>query len=433
MASVKGIIQEEAVGAIEATEETNVVESPAQTNSLFAALAIPDFRHLWIGSLISNVGSWMQLIGTGWLVLQLTHSPFWLGVVSFTGAVPILVLSLFAGVLADRVDRRRLLLVTQSTAGVLALLLAVLVTLHRINIVLILIITALTATAMAFNMPAWQAMIPDLVGKERLTNAVGLNSAAFNGAAVIGPAFAGLIVGTFGVSVCFYLNAISFIAVIGALLRIKASCTGSDSTRASITESLGGGLHFISHHRIVFVLFWMAAITSLLARPYLQLMPVIAESVLHGGPRTYGTLMAANGVGALAGALLTASLNRVTHKGFVLLGSALAFGIALIAFASSRNLILSLALLALIGGGTTLYMGTTNTVLLTQVTDEMRGRVMSMYSLIGAGVMPVGALVLGGAASAVANPPLVIAIGGAIVAANVLVMAIGAPALRKME
>jgi MFS family permease len=221
--------------------------------------------------------------------------------------------------------------------------------------------------------------------------------------------------------------------VLWALIRIQACCTGGDCTRTSIKESLGDGFHFITHDRLVFVLFWMAAITSLLARPYLQLMPVIAESVLHGGPRTYGTLMAANGVGALIGALLTASLTKLPRTGLVLLASALVFGVALVGFASSRNLALSLILLAVIGGGTTLYMGATNTVLLTQVTDEMRGRVMSMYSLIGAGVMPVGALVLGGVASAVANAPLVIATGGVIVAANALMMAIGALALRKME
>ncbi len=168
---------------------------------MFEALAVPDYRRLWIGSLVSHIGTWMQLIGSGWLVLQLTNSPFWLGVEAFAAAAPILALSLPAGVLADRVDRRRLLLVTQCCVGALALTLAVLAGLGVVRLWHILVLTALTGTAMAFTMPAWQAMVPDLVGKDRLMNAVGLNSAAYNGAAVVGPAWAGLILGAFGFAV----------------------------------------------------------------------------------------------------------------------------------------------------------------------------------------------------------------------------------------
>lgn len=394
-------------------------------------MAVVDFRRLWFGSLVSNIGSWMQLIGSGWLVLQLTNSPFWLGLVSFTSAIPILGFSLFAGVIADRVDRRRLLMVTQGSAGVFALILAILTSLGIVNIGQILAITFVTATAMAFNMPAWQAMIPDLVGKERLMNAVGLNSAAYNGAAVIGPAVAGVTVSVFGVATCFYLNAVSYLAVLWALWCIRTPCAGADCT-SSVRDSLGAGVRYIRTHRIVFALFFLATVASLLARPYMQLMPVFARTVLHGGPSTYGVLMAANGIGALIGALVTAALESIQRKGLLLLGSMAGFGVALIAFAVAHQFVLAVLFLTLVGGGTTLYMGATNTLLQTTVPDDVRGRIMSIYSMIAAGIMPVGGLLLGAAASMTGNISLVVAIGSAAVIASAVALLIGAPALRKV-
>ena len=199
--------------ATAAVPEEAAVTGTAATDTaapaFLGALAIPDYRKLWVGSLLSNIGSWMQLIGSGWLVLQLTNSPFWLGMESFAAAAPILLLSLPAGVLADRVDRRRLLLAAQALTGALALALALLTSFGLVRLWHILVLTALTGVVMAFHMPAWQAMIPDLVGKERPMNAVGLNSAAYNGAAVVGPALAGITLGAFGVATCFYLNAAS--------------------------------------------------------------------------------------------------------------------------------------------------------------------------------------------------------------------------------
>jgi MFS family permease len=396
------------------------------------ALAVPDFRKLWIGSLISNIGSWMQFIGSGWLVLQLTHSPFWLGLVSFVSAIPILLFSLFAGVLADRVDRRRLLMVTQAAASVLALLLGLLTSWGVVRMSHIIAITFVSGTAMAFNMPAWQAMIPDLVGKDRLMNAVGLNSAAFNAAAVVGPAIAGTTVSALGVATCFYLNAASYLAVLIALWRIRSPCAGADCTSSSVSESLRQGVVYISRHRIIFVLFWLAAVASLLARPYIQLMPSFAQDVLHGGPRTYGVLMAANGLGALVGALVTAMLHVVHRKGLLLLGSLTVLSVALVAFAASRNVILSLVALILVGGGATLFMGMTNTLLQTSAPDEVRGRLMSIYSLIAAGFMPLGGLLVGSMASVLGSVSLVVALGAGIVLVNVIIIGGGAHALRRM-
>ncbi|CAA9555296.1 MAG: Uncharacterized MFS-type transporter [uncultured Thermomicrobiales bacterium] len=424
---ILGRIRERAAAAIPPEEATATGAVPDEAAlagdaagagrfARMGALAVPDFRALWLGSLVSNVGTWMQQIGSGWLVLQLTDSPFWLGMVAFAAALPILAFSLPAGVLADRVDRRRLLLGTQALAGTLALTLALLTGFGVVRIWFILAITLLSGTVMAFHMPTWQAMLPDLVGKDRLMNAVGLNSAAFNGAAVVGPALAGVILGTFGPAACFALNAASYLAVIAALLTIRAHSVGrAEGEQASVLESVGAGLGFIRSRRLVLAFFALAAIVSLAARPYLQLLPVFARDVLGGDARLYGTLMAANGVGALAGALLTAAFARVPRKGLVLLGSVATFAIGLIAFALIPRVPVALALLVLVGGATTLFMSATNTVIQSLAPDDVRGRVLSVWSMIAAGVMPLGSLLLGGLASLTGRVTYVI-VGGAGVA-----------------
>ncbi len=408
---------DEAIASAAVPDEAALAGEAAATGPLarLGALAVPDFRALWLGSLVSNIGTWMQQIGSGWLVLQLTNSPFWLGLVSFAAALPILAFSLPAGVLADRVDRRRLLFATQGLAGALALTLAVLTATGAVRIWHILLITALSGTVMAFHMPTWQTMLPDLVGKERLMNAVGLNSAAFNGAAVVGPALAGVILGVFGPAACFGLNAASYLAVIGALLLIRTRSVGRAAGEVDLAESVGTGLRFIGRRRLVLALFALAAIVSLAARPYLQLLPVFARDVLGGDERLYGTLMAANGVGALGGALLTAAFAGVPRKGLVLLGSVAVFSLGLIAFALIPRAAVALALLVLIGGATTLFMSATNTVIQHLAPDEVRGRVLSVWSMIAAGVMPLGSLLLGGLASLTGHVALVI-VGGAGVA-----------------
>ena len=409
---------EEATATAAVPDEAAVAGDAVAAGPLarLGALAIPDFRKLWAGSLVSNVGTWMQQIGSGWLVLQLTDSPFWLGMVSFTAAIPILAFSLPAGVLADRVDRRRLLLGTQILAGALTLLLTILTATGVVRIGHILAITFLSGTVMAFHMPTWQTMLPDLVGKDRLMNAVGLNSAAFNGAAVVGPALAGVILGALGPAACFGFNAASYLAVIAALLAIRTPSVGrADGPQAGVLESLAAGLRFIRGRRLVLAFFALAAIVSLAARPYIQLLPVFARDVLGGDERLYGTLMAANGVGALGGALLTAAFARVPRKGLTLLGSVVAFALGLIAFALVPLVPVALALLLLVGGATTLFMSATNTVIQHLAPDDLRGRVLSVWSMIAAGVMPLGSLLLGGLASATGHVTYVI-VGGAGVA-----------------
>jgi MFS family permease len=414
-AGLAAIPPEEAIATAAVPDEAAIAGEAAGAGRL-GALAVPDFRYLWLGSLVSNIGTWMQQIGSGWLVLQLTNSPFWLGLVAFAAALPILLFSLPAGVMADRVDRRRLLLGTQGLVGVLAALLAVLTATGSVRIGYVLVITFLTGTLMAFDMPTWQTMIPDLVGKDRLMNAVGLNSAAFNGAAVVGPALAGVILATFGPAACFALNAASYLAVIAALVAVRTRSAGKAApAEVSLAESAGAGLRFIGRRRLILAFFALAAIVSLAARPYLQLLPVFSRDVLGGDARLYGTLMAANGVGALGGALLTAAFARVPRKGLVLLGSVAVFSLALVAFALIPRVPVALALLVLVGGATTLFMSATNTVIQSLAPDDVRGRVLSVWSMIAAGVMPLGSLLLGGLASLTGQVAYVL-VGGAGVA-----------------
>ncbi len=209
--------------------------------AVFECLTVADFRRLWGSIVVWSLGSWMQMVGSGWLVLQLTGSPLWLGLNAFASALPILLFSLVAGVLADRVDRRRILLAAQTTAAIAALTLGALTALGAVRVWHILALNCCAATAMAFNMPAWQALVPQVVGKERVMNATGLTSAAFNGAAVLGPALAGVLLGAFGAAACFLINGVSYAAMLWAVWRIKTPCAGA-AARTNLLESLGEGL-----------------------------------------------------------------------------------------------------------------------------------------------------------------------------------------------
>lgn len=396
------------------------------------ALEVRDFRLLWMGLIVSNIGSWMQMVGQGWLVLQLTNSPFWLGMVAFARAVPMIGLSLFAGVASDRIDRRKLLLTTQTTAATLALLLAMLTSTGLITVWQIMVLAFLSAATMAFDNPTRQALVPDLVGKDRVMTAVGLNSAAWNGAAVLGPALAGVAVGAIGVAGCFYLNAFSFFAVVWAVWVMKPRARAM-ARQGTMWFSLVEGLGYIRRHRVIFALFLVTAIPSLLGRPYQSLMPVFARDILGGGPRTYGALMSASGAGALLGALMTASLGTFQRKGLVVLGSTGAFGLTLISFAASRSFYLSLLVLFFAGAGATIYMGSANTLLQTNVPANFRGRIMSVYTLIAGGLMPLGGMLGGSAATLTGNVSAVVMAGGGLVAISALAIGLLVPGVRTLE
>ncbi len=345
--------------------------------------------------LVSNVGSWLQLVAQGWLILALTNSPAYLGLYGLLRSVPTLTITLVGGAVADRFDRRRILLVTQAFAAALALLLGVLDLAGIVRPWHILAIAFATATVMAFDNPARQAMVPRLVGNDRVASAVGLNSAAWNAAAVIGPSLAGVLVATAGTGWAFVLNGVSYLPVIWAVWTLEPARPVS-SASASLFAHVHLGLRVVREDRRLLGLLTLLAVPTFLGRPYLQLMPVFARDVLHTNAAGYGALMGINGAGALTGALLVGSLSRGGQRGRLLFLVNGAFAVALIAFALSQWVTLSAVLLFLIGATQTLLMALTNTLIQLIVPDEFRGRVMALYTLIPMGFMPLGTMALGG-------------------------------------
>jgi len=415
---------------VQAAETGEIALKTPRDTGMFASLAIRDYKLLWWGMVVSNIGTWMQMVAQGFLVYQLTHSPFALGLVGLVRAVPVFVFSLFAGVLADRVDRRKLLIVTQSLAGVLALVLGVLASTGVVKVWMIMVLAFLSASVMSFDNPTRQAMIPDIVGKEHIANAVALNSAAFNGTGVLGPSLAGAALGVVGVAACFYINAVSFIAVIIALF-LMSPVPSQARSKQSMWRNLRDGFGYVRGNRLVGALLIQVALIGLLGRPYTQLMPAMQQDVLHVGAGGLGTLMAFSGLGALIGALVVAKLSEFKYRGLLLIASIAGMSIALVGFALSRVFVVSLLLLVVIGCGTTITMSITNTMIQLGVPNELRGRVMSMYTMIMMGSMPLGAAVLGSLATGIGVPET-LALGAvgclvALIAVNFYVPAIRKP------
>jgi MFS family permease len=391
------------------------------TPSRYGALSVPAFRAYWHASIISNVGSWMQIVAQGWLVLQLTDSAFYLGLVGLVRAVPTIAFSLVGGVIADRFDRAKVLFITQVILSLGSILLAALTWLGVVTVWHILAITFVTAVAFAIDNPTRQALVPDLVGRQHVTSAIGLNSAAWNGAAILGPSVAGALLAVMSAGGLFFLNGISRAPVLYAIVKMPPLPERARSRRSAL-EQLADGMRYVGAHRMVWGLLLLIAIPSVLARPYVQLMPFFARDVLHAGATGYGILMAASGVGALVGALLTASLGGYQRRGVLLLVVTGALGLSMAAFAESTWYTASLMLVVIVGLTSTLMMSLTNTLLQGIVVDEMRGRVMSVYTLIAGGLMPFGSMVLG-SAGAIFGVPLVVALGGLVTLATALACA----------
>lgn len=401
--------------------------SPARQGT-FASLQIRDYRLLWWGMIISNVGTWMQMVAQGYLVYQLTHSPFALGLVGFVRAVPVLAFSLFAGVVADRVDRRKLLIVTQSLAGVFALILGVLTSTGVVTVWMIMVLSFVSAAVASFDNPTRQALVPDIVGKEYIANAVALQSAAFNGTGILGPSLAGLALGFIGIAACFYINAISFLAVIIALW-LMSSVPNRTMRKQTMFENLREGFGYVRGNRTVAALLILIGLVGLLGRPYTQLMPAVQRDVLHVGATGLGMLMAFSSIGALIGALAIASLSNFSHRGLLLTISIGAFGGSLIGFASSRSFPLSLGLLIIVGGAATMSMSTTNMLIQLNVPADFRGRIMSMYTMIAMGMMPLGSMVLGTIANFIGVPETLV-FGGIGCLGSLLLISMWVPAVR---
>ena len=388
------------------------------------ALRERNFRLYWLGQAVSNTGNWIQVVALGWFILQLNGSPVALGWLGLAQFLPIAALSLVGGVLADRFPRRSLLLVTQSTAMVLACILALLAWSGKPPLWSLLLVAALASTVTSIDNPARQAFLGDLVGKEAVLNAVALNAGVYNGAAVVGPSLAGLLLLRVGAAGCFALNALSFLAVIIALVlivpgkqpHVVPAYVEGNAPPANATKRAPSILSFsaLRHERTIIAVLAIAAVLSLLGRPYLLLLPAFAKTVQHVGPQGLGLMTAASGLGSLAGALLLASLKSSKRLKRLLLICGVGFGFMLLLFALTPTLLLALLVLAGCGMGATMSMMVANIMLQTQAPPRMRGRVMSLYTLIAAGFTQAGVLIISGLST-------LISLSGATVVAAIAV------------
>jgi len=360
----------------------------------FRALRHRNFRLYVAGQIISLVGTRMQIVAQAWLVYRLTHSEFLLGTAWFCSQIPVFALAPLGGLAADRHSRHRLVVVTQTLSMCQALALAALTLTGKVQVWEILALGAALGTINAFDMPGRQSLIIEMTGKEDLLNAISLNSSMFNGARVAGPAIAGLLVAAFGEGICFLLNAVSFLAVIGCLLAMRLP-----KIRRRVEDSpwlnLVRGFQYVRGHRAVRTVLVMLAAVTIAGTPVLVLTPFFAEDIFHRGSYGLGVLMAAMGAGAVIGTLVLAWRAQVSRLPKVIWWSALIYGVSFAIFAWSDNFYLSLAIMALIGYSTMRQMASANTLIQTMIPDEFRGRTMALYSMTVVGMAPFGSLAAG--------------------------------------
>jgi len=395
----------------------------------FGALAHRNFRLFLFGQTVSLTGTWMQSIAQGWLVLQLTDSPFYVGLVSALGSVGVLVFTLYAGVIADRSDKRRVVTITQTLLMLQAFALAALVATGKVTVESVMALALFMGVVNAFDIPTRQSFLVEMVGKEDLMNAIALNSSMFNATRVFGPAVAGILIGSAGIVWCFLLNGVSYLAVIASLIAMRLTPHVARSTQSSAWQGFREVVTYLRSDRRVSTLVVLTGLFSVFGFPYLVMMPVFARDVLHTRAAGYGALTAAVGVGALLGALGIAVLSRRIPKGRTLVLGGTSFGLALVAFAASRSFTLSLIILALTGCAMIINNALTNTLLQTLVPDALRGRVMGFYSFVFVGLAPLGAL-LAGVIAEHFSAPWAVATGGIVTALSMAIAAWRVPELR---
>jgi MFS family permease len=390
----------------------------------FTAFRHRNYQLFFLGQMVSVIGTWMQTVAIGWLVYDLSHSAFTLGWVKFLSAIPITLLTVVGGAVADRTEKRRVVVVTESAAMVLAFVLAALVYFRVVKIWQIALLGLLEGITDAFDIPTRQSFIVEMVGKQDLMNAIALNSSLFNGARVFGPALAGVLIGVIGLAGCFFLNGMSYVAVVAAYLAMRLPATAPVAERRSIWHEQLEAWRYVVSHRTIRVIVALVAIFSLFGWPYSVLLPVFARDVLHTGASGYGFLMTTNGFGALVGALTLASLGDSPHKRKLFYGGLFGFCAMLIAFAQSTIYWLSAAALAGAGFFMIIFFATANTAVQTRVPDELRGRVMGIYALAFLGLTPFGSL-LAGAIARATSAALTVTLGAGIcILAGVIVQCI---------
>ena len=365
------------------------------SNSMFAAMRHRNFQLYFGGQLISNIGTWMQIIAQGWVVYQIGHSELTLGLVAFASAIPVLVVSPWGGVIVDRVSRRQLLIMTQSGAMVLALILAVLMFKNTVQEWHIVVLAALLGLVNAFDAPARQAFVPEMVGRDDLPNAIALNSMMFNGARVLGPAVAGLVLALVGAAWCFTINGLSYLAVIAGLLLMELPAHQKVRHTNSPWQQLKSGLKYTAGHREISSLILLSLVFSVFGISYSTILPAFVEKTLHQGALAYGWVNTATGLGALTSAFFLAHRMTHGHRGKLLVLTNIAFPLILIAFSFTSLLWLSLLFAYGLGMGFMVQFTTINTLLQTRVEDEFRGRVMALYTITFFGFAPFGNLLIG--------------------------------------
>ena len=393
------------------------------------SLRARNYRLFVAGQLISLIGTWMQTVAQSWLIYRLTGSAALLGLIGFAGQIPVFVLAPLGGVIADRLNRHRVLIATQSAMMVLALMLAASTLSGRVAVWQVFTLAALLGLANAFDIPARQAFVAEMVEREDLVNAIALNSSMVNGARIVGPAIAGILVASVGEGWCFLLNGISYVAVLVALLRMHVTPGVARTSASSAWDSVVEGFAFAWQKTPIRALLLLLGLVSLMGMPYSVLMPIFADEILHGGPDAYGLLMSASGVGALSAAAILTVRKSVRGLGRWVAVSAAGFGACLIAFAVSKALWLSALLLIPAGFCMMMEMAASNTLIQSMVPDRLRGRVMAVYSMMFMGMAPLGALMAGFLATRM-GAQATVAAGGAVCIAGGVIFGAGLPQLR---
>ena len=410
------------------------MSTPAESSRFsqtLRALGSRNFRLFFAGQTVSLIGTWIQSIAMSWLVYRLTGSAFMLGIVGFMSQFPVLVITPFAGVAADRWNRHHMVIVTQAGQMLQAMALAALTLTGTVRVWQILALSAFVGIVNGFDIPGRQSFLVEMVeSKDDLANAIALNSSMFNGARLVGPAIAGALIAVVGEGWCFFINGVSFLAVLGALLAMRVPPRQHTHTDARLIAQLREGFTYAFGFPPIRAVLLLLALVSLIAQPYAVLMPVVATRVLHGGADTLGFLMAATGLGALTGALYLAGRASVVGLGRVIVVAAVLFAAGLFGLALSHETWLSCAFLVLAGFGMMVHAASSNTILQTITDEHMRGRVISIYTVAFLGTAPLGSLYAGSLAGC-AGAPITIAIGGAVTLVGAFFFARALPIMRE--
>ena len=411
-------------GEASSSQPENTSRLPATLRSLKHR----NFQLFFSGQLISLIGTWMQSIAQSWLVYRLTGSSLLLGSVGFASQLPVFLIAPLGGIVADRHNRHRVVIATQIASMILAAILAALTLTGAVKIWHIFVLAGLLGIVNSFDIPARQSFLVDMVGKEDLMNAIALNSSMFNGARIIGPAIAGILVAKIGEGWCFFANAVSYIAVIIGLLMMRVQPRANAATGSPLTHIVEG-FRFARRTAPIRALLLLLGLVSLVAMPYTVLMPVFADKILHGGARGLGILMGATGIGALLGALTLATRSGVSGLGRWVALSCAGAGVGLVLFSLSRNFLLSTALLLPVGFCIMLQMSSSNTLIQVMVPDHLRGRIMAMYTMMFMGMAPFGSLFAGALAEHL-GAPLTVRIGALACIGGALLFGIHLPKVR---